>query len=129
LARLNRSKETIRRSEIVRRRIFWGVGAVVCFYLLVPLIVGDMGVVKYFKMRRTYDRLQQEIQQLSTENEKIEDEIHALRSDPDTIERIARDRLGLVRPGEVVYQFEPADPNNPVPSDDPPVSPEVPHHP
>jgi cell division protein FtsB len=120
MAQLNRSKETIRRNEIVRRRIFWGVAALVSFYLLVPLIVGDMGVVKYFNMRRTYDRLQQEIQQLSDENQKIENEIHALRSDPDTIERIARDRLGLVRPGEVVYQFEAV---NPAPSDDPPVSP------
>lgn len=78
-------------------------------YLLVPLIVGDMGLVKYFKMRNTYHQLQQEIQQLSEENQKIEKEIRALRSDPVKIEQFARERLGMVRPGEVVYQFEPAD--------------------
>lgn len=77
-------------------------------YLLVPLIVGDMGLVKYFKMRKTYHHLQQEIQQLSEDNQKIEEEIRALRSDPVKIEQLARARLGLVRPGEVVYQFEPA---------------------
>ena len=107
MARWNRSKETVERHRKLHRRIIWGVGAVVSFYLLVPLIVGDMGLVKYFKMRRTHHQLQEEIQQVSDENKKIEDEIHALRSDPAKIEQLARERLGLVRPGEVVYQFQP----------------------
>jgi len=81
-------------------------------YLLVPLIVGDMGLVKYFKMRKTDHQLQLEIQQLSDENLKIEEEVRALRSDPVKIEQLARERLGLVRPGEVVYQFEPAAPSD-----------------
>jgi cell division protein FtsB len=69
-----------------------------------------MGIVKYFEMRRTHHQLQQEIQQLSDENQKIQDEIHALRSDPAKIEQLARERLGLVRPGEVVYQFQSSSP-------------------
>ncbi|HEY5595304.1 MAG TPA: septum formation initiator family protein [Nitrospiria bacterium] len=111
MARWNRSKETVERHRKLRRRIVWGVGAVVSFYLLVPLVVGDMGLVKYFKLRKMNHRLQEEIQQLSDENKKIEDDVHALRSDPVKIEQIARDRLGLVRPDEVVYQFESAPPS------------------
>jgi cell division protein FtsB len=108
MARWNRSKETVERNQKLRRRIYWGVGVMVGLYLLVPLIVGDMGLVKYFKMRKTYHRLQEEIQQLSEDNQKIEGEVRALRSDPVKIEQLARERLGLVRAGEVVYQFEPA---------------------
>ncbi len=108
MARWNRSKETVERHRKLRCRIVWGVGAVVSFYLLVPLIVGDMGLVNYFKMRQTHHRLQLEIQRLSEENKKIEAEVHALRSDPAKIEQLARERLGLVRPGEVVYQFQPS---------------------
>ena len=111
MARWNRSRETVEQHRKLRRRIIWGVGAVVSFYLLVPLIVGDMGLVKYFEMRRTHHQLQQEIQRVSDENKEIEDEIHALRSDPVKIEQLARERLGLVRPGETVYQFEPASPD------------------
>jgi len=114
MARWNRSKQTVERHQKLRRHFFWGVGVLVGLYLLVPLIVGDMGLVKYFKMRNTYHQLQQEIQQLSEENQKIEKEIRALRSDPIKIEQFARDRLGMVRPGEVVYQFEPAVPANPL---------------
>lgn len=123
MARWNRSKETVERNQKVRRRIAWGVGLLVSFYLLVPLIVGDMGIVKYFKMRRTHHQLQQEIQQLSDENQKIQDEIHSLRSDPAKIEQLARERLGLVRPGEVVYQFQAA---SPVPSPSDPPAPQRP---
>jgi len=107
MARGNRSKETVERNQKLRRRFAWGIAAIVLFYLLVPLIVGDMGLVKYFRMRQTQHRLQEEIQQLSEENKKIEGDIQALRSDPARIERLARERLGLVRPGEVVYQFLP----------------------
>jgi cell division protein FtsB len=109
MPRLNRSKASIQRTEWVRRRVYWAIGILLALYILIPLLVGDMGVVKYFKMRQTYDRLQQDVQNLSKENEKIETRIKALRSDPETIERIARDRLGLVRAGEVIYQFEPED--------------------
>ncbi len=110
MARWNRSKETVERHRKLRRHIVWGVGAVVSFYLLVPLIVGDMGLVKYFKLRRTHHQLQEEIQRVSDENQKIDDEIHALRSDPAKIEQLARERLGLVRPGEAVYQFQSSSP-------------------
>ena len=121
MARWNRSRETVERHRKLHRRIVWGVGAVVSFYLLVPLIVGDMGLVKYFEMRRTHHQLQQEIQRVSDENKEIEDEIHALRSDPVKIEQLARERLGLVRPGETVYQFEPASPDvSPLNSKEPP---------
>jgi len=107
MARWNRSKETVERNRKLRRRFLWGVGVLVGLYLLVPLIVGDMGLVKYFKLRKTYHRLQEEIQQLSDDNQKIEGEVRALRSDPVKIEQLARERLGLVRTGEVVYQFQP----------------------
>ncbi|MBI3609712.1 MAG: septum formation initiator family protein [Nitrospirae bacterium] len=112
MARWNRSKETVERHQKLRRRIVWGIGLAVSVYLFVPLIIGDMGLAKYFKMRRTYYRLQQEIQHLSDENKKIEDEIRALRSDPIEIEQSARTRLGLVRPGETVYQFKPVSPSS-----------------
>jgi cell division protein FtsB len=32
-------------------------------------------------------------------------DVHALRSDPACIERIARDKLGLARQGEIVYYY------------------------
>jgi cell division protein FtsB len=32
--------------------------------------------------------------------------VHSLKEDPRAIERVARDELGLVRPEDIVFQFE-----------------------
>ena len=34
---------------------------------------------------------------------------HALRTDPVTQERVARELYGVIRPGEILYQVVPAD--------------------
>jgi cell division protein FtsB len=40
-------------------------------------------------------------------NRLLRSEIDALKSDPFTIEMLAREKLNLVRPGETVYQLVP----------------------
>ena len=44
-----------------------------------------------------------EIEDLQAENARLGNEIAALRSDPRAIERLAREELGLARPGETVF--------------------------
>ena len=39
--------------------------------------------------------------------------IDALRNDPETVERYAREKLGLARPGETVIRFEEPDTGRP----------------
>jgi cell division protein FtsB len=53
---------------------------------------------------------------LTTEEEsarQIKVQIEALRNDPETVERYAREKLGLARPGETVIRFEQPDANAP----------------
>jgi len=50
------------------------------------------------KVQSTNERLQREVRELSDETER-------LRGDTRAIERIARDELGMVREGEIVFQF------------------------
>lgn len=56
--------------------------------------------------------LQKELDDVNTENDELRRgvgrlriEVKQLRDDPATIERIARDELGMVRKSEVVFQF------------------------
>jgi cell division protein FtsB len=65
------------------------------------------------RMRSEVLRLQEE---LTTEEEtarQIKVQIEALRNDPETVERYAREKLGLARPGETVIRFEQPDANAP----------------
>jgi len=56
--------------------------------------------------------LQKEMAQVRAENaeltrniEQLQDKVRLLKEDPRTVERLARDELGLVRNTEVVFQF------------------------
>ncbi len=88
-----------------RKKLLLVVGVLFSIYLLASFILGEMGLVKYYRMKAQYNRLSDEIAQLSTDNTRLTREVRALRSDPAYLERIARDKLGLARPGEIVYYY------------------------
>jgi len=75
------------------------------FGLLLHDIFGTHG---YLAMRRTkqeIQRVQAEINRLNKENAELAQEVQALKSDPHKIESIARDELGLAKPGEVIIKI------------------------
>ncbi len=74
-------------------------------YLLASFGLGEMGLVKYYRMKAQYHALNEEIARLRQDNAKLTRDVRSLRSDPARIERIARDKLGLARPGEIVYYY------------------------
>lgn len=65
-----------------------------------------MGVVKYYRMKAQYRSLQEDISRLKQDNAELLQKVRSLTTDPDCIERIARDKLGLARPGEIVYYYK-----------------------
>ncbi len=81
--------------------------------------------VSYLPLVRENERLRQEELRLADQIRKQDDilrqkqaAIEALRNDPGTIERLAREKLGLAKPGETVIHFEAA--TNPLPESAPP---------
>ncbi len=57
------------------------------------------------KMVHHRNELRQSVQKLEQDNNRLAMEIGRLRDDPGTLEALARTKLGMVRPGEVVYIF------------------------
>jgi cell division protein FtsL len=82
------------------------LGVILACYLLASFILGEMGVVKYYRMKAQYHALQTEIAGLKQDNGKLIKEVQLLKTDSACIERIARDKLGLARPGEIVYYYD-----------------------
>jgi len=75
------------------------------FGLFLHDIFGTHG---YLAMRRTkqdIERVQGEIARLKQENAELSEEVKALKTDPRKIESIARDELGLAKPGEVIIKI------------------------
>ena len=89
--------------ELVRahRRRIWLAGAVVLVYLFVG---GSDGFYVQWRVSREIDELRSEIAAMEAQVVREEDLIERLQNDMQTIERIARERDGMVRPGEQVYR-------------------------
>ena len=67
------------------------------------------GLPAYFQMRENRQYVLEQIQQLEHINLAMQEDIRRIQSDPQRLEELARNRLGMVRQGETVYQFvEPA---------------------
>ena len=102
--------------ESLRRRRWLALlglaaAAFILLKLLLSLLLSDMGVFTLLDLHRTRRELQQEIADLKEKNVKLTEQVQALRSDPLYIEALAREQLGMVRPGEQVYRLVPRQPS------------------
>jgi cell division protein FtsB len=85
------------------------VGLVVLL-LAILSAVGERGLIPLYRLSRTRAELQREVTRLRESNAQLAGEVRALREDAVRLEAIARDELGLVRPGDSVYDFRPPPP-------------------
>ena len=90
----------------------------VVFLLVIAALLAV--AVWYLPLIKQNERMRSEIlrlqQNVATEEEtarQIKVQIEALRNDPETVERYAREKLGLARLGETVIRFERPDSNAP----------------
>jgi cell division protein FtsB len=79
-----------------------GVALLACL-LAAHVFAGPNGLFPYQQKRAEYRKLEKEVEQLQVENERLAKQIESLKSDPQAIEKEAREQLRYARPGEVVY--------------------------
>jgi cell division protein FtsB len=86
----------------------WRLAGTVIVIVLTLLVTGHVVYgnhgLSIWQHKRAEDRaLQQEIKELQQENAQMRQRIDHLNSDPDAIEREAREKLHYAKPGEVIY--------------------------
>jgi len=69
---------------------------------------GGQSLGRLWNMKREVDGLEREIAALRAETDRVSASVTRLRSDPDSIEQIAREELGLIRPGERILKLPPS---------------------
>ncbi len=87
----------------IQRKAAVLVFALVLVALLINALFGDGGVLQLMHHRERTAALSRELEGLRQENAQLAREIAQLRSDPRTVERLAREELGLAAPGETVF--------------------------
>jgi cell division protein FtsL len=93
------------KSEIKRKRLL--------FLILISLLIfgiltffGEKGVFHLFRLQKELARVKEKNFKLEEENQTLKEEVKRLKSDKRYIEEIARKELGMVKEGEIIYQFD-----------------------
>ncbi len=88
----------------------WLAQAVVALVAVAALLLIGMAylpeIQKNERMRREIQRLDAELDQQKQISQQLQQDFNALRNDPKTVERLARERLGYARTDETVFRFE-----------------------
>lgn len=75
----------------------------VTLVLVIDALVGEKGLLETIRARKQHQQLTASIERLRTENAALREEARRLREDPSAIESLARQELGLIRPGEMLF--------------------------
>ena len=97
-----------RLGTFIRANLSWLLGAALAL-LLIQDVFGTHGLIAMRRSMREAADTQKAIDRLDQENQQMEDHVKALKSDPAAIERIAREEMGLARPGEYIFKVTPKD--------------------
>ena len=74
------------------------------------LAYGGQSLARVVQMKREVESLERDIATLREETGRLTKTIDRLRSDPEYIEQLARESLGLVKPGDKVLKLPPSTP-------------------
>jgi cell division protein FtsB len=89
-------------SKLKMKKLLWILVFLVISYFF---LAGNRGLISLVKMKLEKHGIEKEVEMLEEQNKLEIREIQGLKQDLKTIERIAREDLGLVKKGEVVFRF------------------------
>ena len=82
-----------------KKIVFYILGFLAVFYMIfLP------GFSELQKLREENDQHQRRIRLLEEQNEELKAELKLMQEDPDYVEKKAREKLGIVKKGEIIYK-------------------------
>jgi cell division protein FtsB len=79
---------------------------VVFFFLFLYLLFDNKGILKRLTLESQHNEWIEKLKADSLETKRLQDQIKALEGDKKTIEKVAREKYGMKREGETVYQVK-----------------------
>lgn len=91
-------------------RIGWGAWALVAFYvyLIIHTLSGDQGLMRWAQARSSVTQYEVTLADLETQKKDLESQVERLDASSlhlDTLDRLAREKLFLAHPNEIVIFF------------------------
>ena len=94
-------------SEVKKKNLIFLTFVSLSFvYLSISLVFGDMGLFRYLELHRTKINMENQITEISKQNEQLRTQLKLLKEDPFYREKLAREEYGLSKPNEYIFQYD-----------------------
>lgn len=94
-------------SPIQKRRLLLTCLGLVLATFLWLVFAPHMGIYSVIHQRTEISNIQTENAEIREENKTLEKEIHQIQDDPHFLEKVARDKYGLLKENEMIFDFSP----------------------
>ena len=95
---------------------FFAVLAIVLAVVLILCWIYLPSITRYRELKTEEERLSQKIREIDAQIKTLADERNLLQTDVAYLEKVIREELGFVKPGEIVYELvTKKNPSNPSP--------------
>ena len=103
------SKRNTKRSKpksinIFQKKFFQGLVLLIGLSLVIIFVFGDHGLLKLYKIKNERKLIQNRIANLRAERETLKNEKNKIENDLNYIEKIAREKYKMVKPGEKIFK-------------------------
>jgi len=90
-----------------QKQFIQGLVLLICLSLIIVFIFGDHGLLRLYKIKSQRKTIQTHIAQLRNEREKAKDKKNRIENDLNYIEKMAREKYKMVKPGEKIFKVVP----------------------
>ena len=87
-----------------QKQFIQGLVFLICMSLIIIFIFGDHGLIKLYKIKSQRKKVQNHIAQLRKEREERKEEKNKVENDLEYIEKVAREKYKMVKPGEKIFK-------------------------
>jgi cell division protein FtsB len=93
---------------VKKKRLFL---VILILFLILGLFTffGDKGILHLVRLQKDLARIKETNNKMEEENRRLQEEVRRLQNEKRYIEEIARKELGMVKEGEIIYQFDSPD--------------------
>ena len=111
MRRAGSSRVISERFAETQKKFIRGVLFLIAITLLIVFVFGDHGLFQLYKLKRERAEIQKHISQLRENREMLISEKNRLENDLEYIEKLAREKYRMAKPGEKVFKVIPKESN------------------
>ena len=100
----NQKKILQKQIDETQKKLVQGALSLIGILMALTFIFGDHGLLQLYKLKKEKNKIQNHITNFREEKEKLVSEKHRLENDIDYIEKLAREKYRMAKPGEKVFK-------------------------